>query len=264
MPSTPTYAFPYPAPSEPADVPTDMGELATRMETVLAGFLTAGIVDAKGDLLVGSAADTLIRLAAGTNGQVLTADSAVTGGLKWAAAGGGGGSPTLVTALPGSPTDGQQVVLVDSLTAPTYWWTFRYIAAKATNKWVFVGGTPATVKVAAAETATSTTYVALTTPGPSFTVPVAGAYTIRQSARVVVASAVNAWAMSYDIGATGAVDGDALQGFLTTANQVLAATRESFQPALAAGTALVSKYKSTAGTPTWSERLLTVTPAAVS
>lgn len=50
------------------------------------------IVDAKGDLIVASAADTVIRKAVGSNGQVLTADSAVAGGVKWATptAGGGG------------------------------------------------------------------------------------------------------------------------------------------------------------------------------
>ena len=44
----------------------------------------SGIVDAKGDLLAASAADTLARVGVGTNGQVLTADSAETAGVKWA------------------------------------------------------------------------------------------------------------------------------------------------------------------------------------
>jgi hypothetical protein len=48
--------------------------------------LTEALVDAKGDLIVASGADAVTRLAAGTNGYVLTADSAETTGLKWAAA----------------------------------------------------------------------------------------------------------------------------------------------------------------------------------
>ena len=44
------------------------------------------IVDAKGDLIGATAADTPARLAVGTNGQVLTADSTAATGLAWASA----------------------------------------------------------------------------------------------------------------------------------------------------------------------------------
>jgi hypothetical protein len=47
--------------------------------------ITAGVVDAKGDLIVGSADDAVARLGVGTNGHVLTADSSETLGIKWAA-----------------------------------------------------------------------------------------------------------------------------------------------------------------------------------
>jgi hypothetical protein len=43
------------------------------------------IVDAKGDLIVGTAADTVGRLAVGTNGYFLKADSTAGTGLAWAA-----------------------------------------------------------------------------------------------------------------------------------------------------------------------------------
>lgn len=46
--------------------------------------------DAKGDLIGGTGADTFARLAVGTNGQILTADSTTATGLKWATASSGG------------------------------------------------------------------------------------------------------------------------------------------------------------------------------
>lgn len=53
--------------------------------------IDANIVNAKGDLLVGTAADTLTNVTVGTNGFVLTADSAEASGVKWAPASGGAG-----------------------------------------------------------------------------------------------------------------------------------------------------------------------------
>ena len=50
----------------------------------------ATAIDAKGDLVPGTGADTFSRLAVGANGTVLTADSAEATGLKWATPAGGG------------------------------------------------------------------------------------------------------------------------------------------------------------------------------
>jgi hypothetical protein len=53
---------------------------------LLGTAVLATLADAKGDLLVASAADTITRLAVGTNGYILTAASTAANGVQWAAA----------------------------------------------------------------------------------------------------------------------------------------------------------------------------------
>ena len=55
-----------------------------------ASGIPATIFDAKGDLIAASAADTAARLAVGTNGQYLSADSTTATGLKWVTPASGG------------------------------------------------------------------------------------------------------------------------------------------------------------------------------
>lgn len=65
----------------------------------------ATAIDAKGDLVVGTGADTFSRLAVGANDTVLTADSTTATGVKWATAGAAGGMTLLsTTALSGTST----------------------------------------------------------------------------------------------------------------------------------------------------------------
>jgi hypothetical protein len=57
--------------------------LGTIGAALAAGAIQGTIVDAKGDVLTATAADTPARLAVGTNTHVLSADSAEATGLKW-------------------------------------------------------------------------------------------------------------------------------------------------------------------------------------
>jgi len=52
--------------------------------SVLGTPIDEDIIDAKGDLIVGSAADSPVKLSVGTNGHVLTANSGATNGVEWA------------------------------------------------------------------------------------------------------------------------------------------------------------------------------------
>lgn len=73
--------------------PTTSFQAATKgyADSVAAGGgIPVSLIDAKGDLVVGTANDTATRLGVGSNNQVLTADSTQASGVKWAPAAGGG------------------------------------------------------------------------------------------------------------------------------------------------------------------------------
>ena len=74
-------------------------------------------IDAKGDLVAGTGADTFARLAVGANNTVLTADSSTATGLKWAAAGGASGL-TLVSST--SVGSGVSSVTISNAFSSTY------------------------------------------------------------------------------------------------------------------------------------------------
>jgi len=89
------------------------------------------IVDAKGDLIGATAADTPARLAVGTNGQVLTADSAEATGLKWAAASSGG--LTLITTASPSGASAVNINSCFTSTYQNYLIVFNLAGSTATN-----------------------------------------------------------------------------------------------------------------------------------
>ncbi len=72
------------------------------------------ILDAKGDLISATAADTPARLAVGSNGQLLVADSTTATGLKWATPESGALTLISTTTLSGSTTN------VDNVFSSTY------------------------------------------------------------------------------------------------------------------------------------------------
>jgi len=81
------------------------------------------------------------------------------------------------TTLPASPYNGQEFVLVDSTTNPSYQWRLRFNAnSTSAYKWEFVGGAPVNGYVGTTESSAAAGWTDLATIGPSFTLPRAGDY----------------------------------------------------------------------------------------
>jgi hypothetical protein len=86
MATSPNYSWPEP---DNTDLVKN-GALAIRtmgnaIDTTMATMTPKSTVTAKGDIVVATAASTPSRLAVGTNGQVLKANSATATGLEWTA-----------------------------------------------------------------------------------------------------------------------------------------------------------------------------------
>lgn len=93
------------------------------------------------------------------------------------------------TSLPGSPLDGAEYILVDSTTAPTYQWRFRYNLSNAGSyKWEFVGGAPIVSSNTNGGAFTNGGYAAASSP-VTVTPPRAGVYDCRYFGMVDMAAA---------------------------------------------------------------------------
>jgi hypothetical protein len=128
MPTTTNYGWTTPADTDLVkDGASAIRTLGTSIDTTV--FTNAGnaiqksIVDAKGDLIVATAADTVARLAVGgTNGHVLQVDSSTASGLKWDAVAAGGmtlintggttltGASVTISSIPATYRDLQLIV----------------------------------------------------------------------------------------------------------------------------------------------------------
>jgi hypothetical protein len=84
---------------------TEIGYLdgvTSAIQTQIDSRINSTIVDAKGDIVAATAADTVARLAVGANDTVLTADSSTATGLKWATPAAGGMTLISTTNLSGT------------------------------------------------------------------------------------------------------------------------------------------------------------------
>jgi hypothetical protein len=91
----------------------------TDMDFIWSSIDPLTILDAKGDLITATAADTPARLAVGTNGHVLTADSTAATGIKWAAPAGGGKVLQVVFASTNTTTTSSSRTFIDSTLTAT-------------------------------------------------------------------------------------------------------------------------------------------------
>jgi hypothetical protein len=163
-----------------------------------------------------------------------------------------------------------EAVLVDSVSNPTYQWRFRYNAGSSSAyKWEYVGGAAAFNEVTAQEARPGggTTYADIATVGPQLTAPRDGVYDVAIGAHMLNDAGGGPAYMSYQIGATAAVDADCLtclqpNGVSAAGSWNLSRVRRK---TLLSGNVLLAKYKvATTGNGLFANRWLSVMPVRVS
>lgn len=175
-------------------------------------------------------------------------------------------APALVSSLPGSPFDGQEIYYSADPTNGVVWHLRYRSAAGGSYKWEFVGGGQLTAEVAAAEFSNSSSYVDLATVGPSITVPLAGDYEVAFGAEMTAGSTLSTF-VAVKFGAAAASDADAVRastslGAATVVDYSVARTMRRNLSTAASTVKLVYKAPTGAGA-TAANRFLAIRPVRV-
>lgn len=171
-------------------------------------------------------------------------------------------SAPVVTSLPGSPVDGQEInYLADA--ANGVLWHFVYNAAA--GKWLFTGGPPLFSEAGTPgvdENTTNLGYTTLATPGPALTLPLAGDYDVMH-VYDGYNSGTSTNAMSYQVGAAAAIDADGGQADFAAANKLANVVTRRRKTGMTAGTLLSARYKVYGGTGNFRNRRMEIYPVRV-
>jgi hypothetical protein len=103
------------------------------------------IATTKGDIVVATGSGTFVRQGVGTNGQVLTANSAQADGVEWASVAAGGmtviatgslsGTPVTISSIPQTYVDLQLVISGATWNTTTAQFAFRYNGSSTANSY---------------------------------------------------------------------------------------------------------------------------------
>lgn len=169
---------------------------------------------------------------------------------------------------PANPQDGDLVALQVDATNGVLW-VFRYNAGSSSGfKWEFIGGSPLSHEIPAAESTVSTNYVDLATVGPTVTLPRSGDYDVSFGAHLLDASnAGNILLAAIKRGSAATSDSDAIQydhgaqGVgVSSGSSVQRDIRVGF---LASGDAVKVQYRIITGQLTAQFRWIKVTPVRI-
>jgi hypothetical protein len=176
-----------------------------------------------------------------------------------------GASGSLVSVLPSSPVDGQEVYFQNAaMVTDGLIWHLRYrSAAPGSYKWEFIGGSPLyVVRQQRESTGTSQAWADIVPPGPELTIPLAGDYMVEFGAE----SETNAASMILQMGiinaSTGNPSGDNVIDMRSIVGKVTT-SRAVRMNALVTGPLKARYWAMTAANCWWTQRWIKARPVRV-
>lgn len=154
-----------------------------------------------------------------------------------------------VTELPVSPRDGDEVYyLADP--AISVVWHLRYRDATPSRfRWEYVGGTELRAEnTGTSMTTTSTSYVDLSTAGPSITVQLPGDYRMRWGWQAQHSNAAGVGYMAIKVGSATTLDANAVRGQAGGANYDILSPNGEKDFTVGAGDVVKAQYRTLSGT----------------
>lgn len=219
-PTTPRLGLARFATGDPDQVPIDLNTISDRLDVIVPRF-ESGLLSARPSTGAGIAD----RYFWATDTRELYRDA-------------GGGTPTwenvtrrdvpIVTSLPGSPYNGQQILFRPVAGTFLLWPLVYDTSVSDAYKWCVVGQPPfLEQELVTGESRSAAAYGDLTTVGPSVTLPLAGVYDFTLEDMISTPSIAGGFGYaSLQFGATVAVDSDAL---LVQGNAIVASTSRTIR-----------------------------------
>lgn len=158
------------------------------------------------------------------------------------------GEIPVVTAIPAVTTEGFQIIY-DTGTAGIRWQFVYDTSDGTTYPWLFIGGPPLRAEnTGTTMTTASTSYVDLSTVGPTITAPLAGEYEVKAWAQAQHDTAAALGTMGLKIGAAATSNTNAVRGQAPNANYDITMPTYSQVITAAAADVLKMQFKTNTGT----------------
>lgn len=248
---------------------TDAQAVFEELDNAIADHL-ADAVDAHDATAISfSPAGTIAAITVQAAIEEVASEAGGGSGVDWEDVGtsGSGFGPSILTSLPGAPTDLDEIYLQVGSGDTAVYWHLKYLSAITdAYKWVFLGGGMLVSQQSTAAATASGTYVELNSGTPAVTLPAVGVYSFFHGF-VCTRAGANAFGIQNikTNGATPGDDNDSVTNKPIGADSFVAVSRvfERTVASIATSALAVCVYRTDGNSNTFTNRFIQATPVRI-